>query len=136
MNTQETPLSVNQRIELLERVTELVQYDIENERNSDLDDIINDVADTFVSPYYTEQVQQWVDMGTPEPEDWTIEPENQNPTHTLITWAIIETVREYLYNIIFNTDTTGEEAAEAIRDELEYLRKAVGYATLAQAIIK
>jgi hypothetical protein len=136
MNTQETPLSVNQRIELLERVTELVQYDIENERNSDLDDIINDVADTFVSPYYTEQVQQWVDMGTPEPDDWNVEHNDPMPIHTLITWAIVETVREYLYGTIINTDTTGEEAVEAIRAELDYLRKAVGYATLAKAIIE
>ena len=136
MNRYETPLSVNQKIETLERVIELIEYDIDNQRDSDIDDIINDVADTFVSPYYTEQVQQWVEMGTPEPQDWHIDNNENMPIHTLITWAIIETVREYLYGTLNNINQEQHQALTTLRDEHAYLCKARGYTQLAQAILK
>lgn len=136
MNRYETPLSVNQRIELLERVIELIEYDLDNERDSDLDDIINDVTDNFVSPWYTEQVTQWTEMGTPEPYDWHIDQQNDNPIHTLITYAIIETAREYLYGTLNNIQQPQDQTLTTLRDEHAYLCKARGYGQLAQAIIK
>lgn len=136
MNRNETPLSVNQQIETLERVIELVQYNIENERNSDLDEIIHEVADTIVSPYYTEQVQQWVEMGAPEPDDWAVENNDHMPIHTLITWAIVQTVTEHLYSVIDDIHTPIDETHDTLRAELDRLRVARGYATLAKAIIE
>ena len=136
MNTYETPLSVNQKIEALQRVIELIEYNIEQERDSDLDDTIYEVADTFVSPYYTEQVQQWVEMGAPEPDDWELDQQNDNPIHSLITYAIIQTTTEYLYQAIITTEATNKEAHATLRAELDHLRKARGYAKLAEAIIK
>ena len=136
MNRYETPLSVNQRIEALERVNELVEYDIENERDSDLHQNIYEVADTFVSPYYTEQVQQWVEMGAPEPDYWELDKQTDNPIHTLITYAIIEEIITYLYTIITDPEQPLDQAHQELRAELDHLRKTQGYTQLAQAILK
>jgi hypothetical protein len=129
-------LHINQQIELLERTLELVQYDIENQRDSNLDDIINDVTDNFVPAYYTDIAKEWVNMESPEPEDYWLDTDAQMPIHQLMTIAIIETTRNYLYETIPDIQADNQTHAETLRNELEHLGKARGYATLAQAIIK
>jgi hypothetical protein len=129
-------LNVNQRIELLERTLELVHYDIENERDTDINDIINDVTDNFVPAYYTDIAKEWADMESPEPEDYWLDTDAQMPIHQLMTIAIIETARNYLHETIPDLEADNEVHAETLRNELEYLGKARGYATLAKAIIE
>jgi hypothetical protein len=129
-------LNVNQRIELLERTLESVQYNQENDNNGDIEEIIYEAVDQFVPIYDTQIVQEWVQMGQPEPQDYEVDPKDQRLIYTMMTIAILETAREYLYQVIPDLEADWDTHADTLRAELEYLGKAKGYATLAQAIIK
>ena len=128
-------LNVNQKIELIQRTLENVQYEINNGRNTVIDDTIIEVTDQFVSPYYEEIVKDWYQMGAPEPRDYELDPK-ENSIYTLMTIAILETTRNYLYEVITDLEADAKTHHDTLRAELDRLRIARGYETLAQAIIE
>ena len=128
-------LSTQQKIELLDRTIENIEYAQQSPNNIDIGDIIHEVADGFVSPYYTHIVEQWVEMENPEPEDYWLEQNAQMPIHQLMTVAIIENATDYLYDTIDIADDI-DNILTTLRADRTQLGQAIGYARLAKAIIE
>jgi hypothetical protein len=133
---EEKMLNVNQKIELLERTLESVHYNLENDKNGDIEEIIYEATDQFVPIFKNQIVEEWLAMGQPEPQDYELDPKDTNIIYTLIITAIVETARDYLYEVIPDLEADWDTHAETLRAELEHLGKARGYATLAKAIIE
>jgi len=133
MNNNETPMSVNQKNELIDLVIE--RLNDEDFLNTDkLDDIIHESADSFVPVYYTEQVDEWRTMGCPEPE---MDSAPDAGIFDRIALAIYETALEWLQALaseVRETDTV-EDVVSAFRAVRTAFGVNEGYENLAKAIL-
>lgn len=149
----ETDLTAGQKIIALDALIEPLEYHLENTPNEFInwDDFTLELADSIVPVWNHDRVQWWLDMGTPEAEDYS-----RGVGESVIdeiTYTIYIAVENFLGAVINNADIDSEikfaekllggvivpSPEEVLTKALEYreqLGVSQGYANLAKAIIK
>lgn len=139
----QTDLTVGQRVIALDALIEPLEYELENNTNKFIDwqDFIVEVTDNIVPVWNEDRVQWWLDMGTPEADDYT--PGTGDGIIDAITFSIYMTIEQYLNDIVRmvmidgDTQPTIEEVlggAVEYRQELRWYMSQ-GYVQLAKAIL-
>jgi hypothetical protein len=112
-------LSYNQKRELVQRLQESFEYDSEWRYPLDT---ATEIIDSWMPVYYTQIVEEWVEAGSPDPEETMPDSisDEVRPIHRLMTLGLWEVAYQFASGAIWSNETgeanTHAEALENLKD--------------------